>query len=60
MPATNGNDESPTPNTTTHTLLSSTTHTLLSSLLQLTMPLIKSFCGCYFGRCCNKAAMELE
>jgi hypothetical protein len=28
--------------------------------LQLTMPLIKSFCGCYFGRCCNKAAMELE
>jgi hypothetical protein len=50
--ATNCNGESPTTNTTT-TLV-------LLSLLQLTMLLMESFWGCYCGRCCNKAAMELE
>jgi hypothetical protein len=48
MPASNGNCESPT------------THTVLLSLLSLTGLEVKSFWGCYFGRCCNKAAMELE
>jgi hypothetical protein len=50
MPASNGNDESPTLNTTTHTLL--------SSLLPLTGLEVKSLWGCYFGRCCKDVAKK--
>jgi hypothetical protein len=44
----NGNDESPTTNTTTHTVL--------SSLLSLTGLEVKSLWGCYFWLRCNGVA----
>jgi hypothetical protein len=50
MPVSNGNDESPTPNTTTHTVL--------LSPLSLTGLLMKCFWGYYFWRCCNRAGMK--
>jgi hypothetical protein len=50
MPASNGNDESPTPNTTAHTVL--------LSPLSLTGLLMKWFWGYYFWRCCNGAGMK--
>jgi hypothetical protein len=50
MPATNGNCESPTPNT-------ATTLSILS-LLSLTGLEVKWFWGCYFWRRCNGAGMK--
>ena len=50
MSASNGNCESPTPNTTTHTVL--------LSPLSLTGLLMKWFWGYYFWRCCNGAGMK--
>jgi hypothetical protein len=50
MPASNGNDESPTTNTTTHTVL--------LSLLSLTGLEVKSLWGCYFSRSGNGAGMK--
>jgi hypothetical protein len=50
MPASNGNCESPTPNTTTHSVL--------LSLLSLTGLEVKSLWGCYFWRCCNGVAKK--
>jgi hypothetical protein len=50
MPASNGNDESPTTNTTTHTVL--------LSLLPLTGMEVKSLWGYYFWRCRNGAGMK--
>jgi hypothetical protein len=50
MPASNGNGESPTTNTTTYSIL--------LSLLSLTGPEVKWFWGYYFWRCCNGVAKK--
>jgi hypothetical protein len=50
MPGSNGNCESPTPNTTTHSVL--------LSLLSLTGLEVKSLWGYYYWRCCNGAGMK--